>query len=103
MSIPSAADINKLGFRVPYDPASGDKAQVQANGASKGGLRSDFMWGFATASAQIEGGGKEKEEASGRGRSVSVMTACLLVVADSIDLGHALRQRGSYCRWVQGL
>ena len=90
MSIPSAADINKLGFRVPYDPASGDKAQVQANGASKGGLRSDFMWGFATASAQIEGGGKGKEEASGRGRSVSVMTACLLFVADSIDQGHAL-------------
>jgi hypothetical protein len=39
MSIPSAADINKLGFRVPYDPASGDKPQLQANGASKGGLR----------------------------------------------------------------
>jgi hypothetical protein len=71
MSIPSTADINKLGFRVPYDPASGDKAQVQANGTSKAGLRDDFMWGFATASAQIEGGGKEKEEASGRGRSVS--------------------------------
>jgi hypothetical protein len=71
MSIPSAADINKLGLYVPYDPASGDKAQVQANGTSRGGLRDDFMWGFATASAQIEGGGKEKEEASGRGRSVS--------------------------------
>ena len=91
MSIPSAADINKLGFRVPYDPASGDKAQVQANGASKGGLRDDFMWGFATASAQIEGGGKEKEEASGRGRSVSLSVACDHVVADCIDLGHALR------------
>ena len=91
MSIPSAADINKLGFRVPYDPASGDKAQVQANGASKGGLRTDFMWGFATASAQIEGGGKEKEEASGRGRSVSLSVACIHTIADSIDLGHALR------------
>jgi hypothetical protein len=71
MSIPSTTDINKLGFYVPYDPASDDKAQVQANGTSKEGLRDDFMWGFATASAQIEGGGKEKEEASGRGRSVS--------------------------------
>ena len=91
MSIPSAADINKLGFRVPYDPASGDKAQVQANGASKGGLRNDFMWGFATASAQIEGGGKEKEEASGRGRSVSLSVGCLHIIADSIDLGYALR------------
>jgi len=91
MSIPSAADINKLGFRVPYDPASGDKAQVQANGASKGGLRDDFMWGFATASAQIEGGGKDKEEASGRGRSVSLLVACNHVVADCIDLGYALR------------
>jgi len=91
MSIPSAADINKLGFRVPYDPASGDKAQVQANGASKGGLRNDFMWGFATASAQIEGGGKEKEEASGRGRSVSLLVSCIHIIADSIDLGYALR------------
>jgi len=34
-------------------------------------LRDDFMWGFATASAQIEGGGEGKEKASGRGRSVS--------------------------------
>jgi hypothetical protein len=91
MSIPSAADINKLGFRVPYDPASGDKPQLQANGASKGGLREDFMWGFATASAQIEGGGKEKEEASGRGRSVSLTPASLGVLADISDLGYALR------------
>lgn len=33
-------------------------------------LRSDFMWGFATAAAQIEGGGEEQEKASGRGDSV---------------------------------
>jgi hypothetical protein len=90
MSIPSAADINKLGFRVPYDPSSGDKPQLQANGASKGGLREDFMWGFATAAAQIEGGGKEKEEASGRGRSVSSTVSKEAVFLTIIDLGHAL-------------
>jgi hypothetical protein len=49
------------------------------------------MWGFATASAQIEGGGKEKEEASGRGRSVSLTPASLGVLADISDLGYALR------------
>lgn len=34
-------------------------------------LRNDFMWGFATAAAQIEGGGAEQEAASGKGPSVS--------------------------------
>ncbi|TXT05691.1 uncharacterized protein COLE_07011 [Cutaneotrichosporon oleaginosum] len=33
-------------------------------------LRSDFIWGFATAAAQIEGGGAEQEAASGRGPSI---------------------------------
>ena len=31
----------------------------------------DFLFGFATASAQIEGAGKSSEEKSGRGPSVS--------------------------------
>jgi beta-glucosidase len=35
------------------------------------GLRPDFLFGYATAAAQIEGGGQDKEDASGRGRSVS--------------------------------
>jgi beta-glucosidase len=34
-------------------------------------LRDDFMWGFATAAAQIEGGGEAQEKASGKGPSVS--------------------------------
>ncbi|OCF31715.1 hypothetical protein I316_06522 [Kwoniella heveanensis BCC8398] len=34
------------------------------------GLREDFLYGFATAAAQIEGGGKEAEEQSGRGLSI---------------------------------
>ena len=34
-------------------------------------LPKDFLFGFATAAAQIEGGGEEKEKASGRGLSVS--------------------------------
>lgn len=71
MSIPSTADINKLGYYSAYDPASRDKVQPHEHETSEGGLRDDFMWGFATAAAQIEGGSKEKEEASGRGRSVS--------------------------------
>ncbi|ORX35418.1 beta-glucosidase 1A [Kockovaella imperatae] len=33
-------------------------------------LRKDFLYGFATAAAQIEGGGKESEEESGRGPSI---------------------------------
>jgi len=33
-------------------------------------LRKDFLYGFATASAQIEGGGPESEKESGRGMSV---------------------------------
>ncbi|BEI81921.1 hypothetical protein CcaverHIS002_0210810 [Cutaneotrichosporon cavernicola] len=33
-------------------------------------LRKDFIWGFATAAAQIEGGGEDKEKASGRGPSI---------------------------------
>ncbi|GMK59288.1 hypothetical protein CspeluHIS016_0703030 [Cutaneotrichosporon spelunceum] len=33
-------------------------------------LRADFIWGFATAAAQIEGGGEEQEKASGRGPSI---------------------------------
>lgn len=35
-------------------------------------LRDDFIWGFATAAAQIEGGGAEQEKASGKGPSVSL-------------------------------
>ena len=91
----SVEDINKQGFYVPYDPSTAD-ATPPVPKRGKGGLRDDFMWGFATASAQIEGGGKEKEEASGRGRSV-----CTYMVrwreskarrwyADAIDLGHAV-------------
>lgn len=38
--------------------------------AGSAALRKDFLFGFATASAQIEGGGKEAEAASGRGPSV---------------------------------
>lgn len=34
-------------------------------------LREDFLWGFATAAAQVEGGGEEQELASGKGPSVS--------------------------------
>ena len=34
-------------------------------------LPKDFIFGFATAAAQVEGGGAEKEAASGRGDSVS--------------------------------
>lgn len=34
-------------------------------------LRNDFLWGFATAAAQIEGGGEEQERAAGKGLSVS--------------------------------
>jgi len=33
-------------------------------------LRKGFLYGFATASAQIEGGGPESEKESGRGMSV---------------------------------
>jgi beta-glucosidase len=33
-------------------------------------LPKDFLFGFATAAAQIEGGGEDAEKASGRGRSV---------------------------------
>lgn len=33
-------------------------------------LPKDFLFGFATAAAQIEGGGADKEKASGRGLSV---------------------------------
>lgn len=33
-------------------------------------LPKDFIFGFATAAAQVEGGGAEKEAASGRGDSV---------------------------------
>jgi beta-glucosidase len=35
------------------------------------GLRPDFLYGFATAAAQIEGGGADKEKASGKAPSVS--------------------------------
>jgi hypothetical protein len=75
MTITTVNDINNQGFYVPYDAQSGGTAL--AEGKSKGGLRDDFMWGFATASAQIEGGGKEKEEASGKGRTVSHVRARL--------------------------
>ncbi|WVR09713.1 hypothetical protein IAU60_006789 [Kwoniella sp. DSM 27419] len=34
------------------------------------GLRPDFLYGFATAAAQIEGGGEESEQMSGRGDSI---------------------------------
>ncbi|RSH91345.1 hypothetical protein EHS25_009644 [Saitozyma podzolica] len=34
------------------------------------GLRPDFLYGFATAAAQIEGGGADKEKASGKGPSI---------------------------------
>ncbi|WWD22919.1 hypothetical protein CI109_107414 [Kwoniella shandongensis] len=34
------------------------------------GLPADFLYGFATAAAQIEGGGAEEEKASGRGDSI---------------------------------
>ncbi|WOO77170.1 Beta-glucosidase 1B [Vanrija pseudolonga] len=33
-------------------------------------LRNDFLWGFATAAAQIEGGGEEQERAAGKGLSI---------------------------------
>jgi hypothetical protein len=86
----SVKDINDLGFYIPYTPqdddsvaesaaggAGADDAKDRAVNAGSGGLRKDFMWGFATAAAQIEGGGKDKEEASGRGRSVrSPYCAC---------------------------
>ena len=71
MTIPSVNDINNQGFFVPYKPSYKNEPQAEPPTDTKGGLRDDFMWGFATASAQIEGGGKEKELASGRGRSVS--------------------------------
>ncbi|WVF68282.1 hypothetical protein IAT40_003047 [Kwoniella sp. CBS 6097] len=34
------------------------------------GLREDFLYGFATAAAQIEGGGEESEKLSGKGPSI---------------------------------
>lgn len=99
MTIPSVNDINNQGFYVPYDPNA--EGTALAEGQNSGGLRDDFMWGFATASAQIEGGGKEKEKASGRGRTVS---GCRKMIradlhlpyvsrlkADRTDLGHAMR------------
>lgn len=33
-------------------------------------LRDDFMWGFATASAQMESGSPEQDAASGKGPSI---------------------------------
>ena len=68
----SVADINAQGFFVPHDPHLSDRLPERR---AKGGLREDFMWGFATAAAQIEGGGQEKEKASGRGRSVCTLFA----------------------------
>lgn len=38
-------------------------------------LPTDFLFGFATAAAQIEGGGPDAEKASGRGDSVGVVTS----------------------------
>lgn len=108
MTIPSVNDINNQGFYVPYDPK--DESKGRQGDGSKGGLRDDFMWGFATASAQIEGGGKEKEEASGRGRSVS----CLLPIVPTserirsagltvVDLGYAVRPTWRHQGWLKGV
>lgn len=90
MTIPSVNDINNLGFYVPYKPAYENEPQAEPPAHDKGGLRDDFMWGFATASAQIEGGGREKELASGRGRSVSSVNCEPRGSAYRLDLGHAM-------------
>lgn len=55
-------------------------------------LRSDFIWGFATAAAQIEGGGADQEKASGRGPSVSRLSPVHVPRA----LGHML-DAGTRC------
>ena len=62
------------------------------------GLRRDFLYGFATASAQIEGGGKESEEESGRGPSVSRVASTLKSLTWA-DLGQVLRGRQDR-RWL---
>lgn len=36
----------------------------------KPSLRPDFLWGFATAAAQMESGSKEQDKASGKGDSI---------------------------------
>lgn len=110
MSPCTVEEINAQGFFVPYDPqtaassegdttaATDDTASKQANGQ---GLRDDFMWGFATAAAQIEGGGKEKEEASGRGRSVSgssLYPSCWLALHPLTQEGMHWKELCSSCR-----
>lgn len=105
MTITSVNDINNQGFYVPYKPTYKNEPQAEPPAHGKGGLRDDFMWGFATASAQIEGGGKEKEIASGRGRSVSALYYSFesILGADLVDLGYAMRETWSYQGWILSL
>jgi hypothetical protein len=48
-------------------------------------FRKDFLYGFATAAAQVEGGGAVTEKLSGRGDSVSL--AWLLAVCINVRFG----------------
>jgi hypothetical protein len=87
-------------------PLEGTSSSDGADEAEGLQLRDDFMWGFATASAQIEGGGEDKEKASGRGRSVSRRVGIQRLgqqEGNMTDLGHAVRPSWSYRRWRKGL
>ncbi len=75
------------------------------------GLRKDFLFGFATAAAQIEAGGEEKEIASGKGPSVSVSPGAPRVLftrtpqrVDQVaDMGRFLRQARLRRGWLVDL
>lgn len=67
-------------------------------------LSRDFIWGFATASAQIEGGSEETERAN-RGLSVScdISSPCLMVTLDRFGMssaGYLERSRTAHLPFV---
>lgn len=65
-----------------------------------GAIRKDFLWGFATASAQIEGGGAEEDSQTGKGPSVCATDLSGSPVADrTSDMGRFLRYSRQDSRW----
>ncbi|KAL7419161.1 hypothetical protein Q5752_005997 [Cryptotrichosporon argae] len=64
-------------------------------------LRPDFLWGFATAAAQIEGGGPEAERDSGRGPSI--WDAFCDTPGKIEDGAHVVRTCDHLARWKEDL
>lgn len=57
-------------------------------------LPADFLFGFATAAAQIEGGGEKSERASGRGLSVRSFPVPSICNDDCRELRFVRRRYG---------